>query len=101
MYICGWTLDPCPVITVLGESPSEGQFTVFQSKATAFVTLLARRLIFLHWKSARPPLFKCLVKEALSMMPLKKFRYSQKSSQDRSFKSWARFIELVQSMPFT
>lgn len=60
-FICDRTVNPDPTVAIFGVFPSEEQ-----ANAVAFITLLARRQILLHWKSVRPPSFRHWVKEVLS-----------------------------------
>lgn len=100
-YIRGVTVDPDPVIAIFGTAPSEEHFTTLQMNAIAFLTLMARRLILMQWKSVRPPSFKHWVKEVLSMIPLEKLRYSRNGSKDRFIKTWTPFIEFIENISFT
>lgn len=64
-YIRGVNADPDPVIAVFGIIPSEKPFTTLQMNATAFVTMMAQRLILMQWKSVHLASFKHWVKEVL------------------------------------
>ena len=43
-------IDPSPVISLFGVLPETIPLTKYQCDLVAFVTLLARRLILMHWK---------------------------------------------------
>ena len=82
-YIRGVNVNPNPLIAIFATTHSGENFTTLQSNAITFLTLMARRLIFMQWKSARPPSFKHWVKEVLSMIPLEKLKYNRSRRKDR------------------
>lgn len=81
--ICDRTVNPGPTVAIFGVLPSEEQFTIPQANAVAFITLLARRQILLHWKSVKPPSFQHWVEDELSAIPLEKLRYNRNNLRDR------------------
>lgn len=100
-HIGAVNVDPDPLIAVFGTAPSEEQFTTLQLNAIAFLTLMARRLILMQWKSVKPPSFKHWVKEVLSMIPLEKLKYSRGGSKDRFIQTWTPFIEFIENTTLT
>lgn len=100
-YICSVNVDPGPVIAVFGILPSEKHFTTLQMNVTAFLMLMARRLILMQWNAVRPASVKHWVKEMLSMTPLEKLKYSCNSNKDRFIKTWTPFIEFIENVSFT
>lgn len=66
----------------------------------AFVTLLARRLILLKWKSAIPPLHSHWVRDVLHFANLEKIRYLLRGSQQQFSRIWDPFFEYVRKLDF-
>lgn len=51
----GVSIEPNPLLDIVGTRPESIVFKDGMYKVIAFTTLLARCLILLYWKSADPP----------------------------------------------
>lgn len=66
----------------------------------AFVTLLARRLILLKWKSRTPPSHIHWIRDVLNFAKLEKIRHLLRGSQAKFSKTWDPFFEYVGKLTF-
>lgn len=70
--ITGKLIEPNPLIALFGVTPPTVSISSLETKLTAFVTLLARRLILLKWKSPTPPSHTLWLREVLNFVKLEK-----------------------------
>lgn len=91
-------IEPDPVIALFGATRQIPSLSSGQKSFIAFVTLLARRLILLKWKSAIPPTHTQWIKDVLYFSKLEKIRFSLKESQQKFSKIWAPFTNYVDSL---
>lgn len=63
-----------------------------QSNCISYVTLLARRLILLHWKQATPPSFKHWIIDTLRFLKLEKIRFALRGPMDNFSSAWQPFL---------
>lgn len=93
-YICiKKRIEPDPVISVFGVTPSNSRLSKHHSDFIAFSTLLARRLILFGWKSATPPSHSRWVCEVMAFLKLEKIRCTIQGSVERFKKTWCNFLE--------
>lgn len=71
-----------------------------QANLIAFVTLLARRLILLKWKSTIPPSHTLWIKEIFNNLKLEKIRHTVNGSSERFHKMWDPFLNYAKSVIF-
>lgn len=83
--ITGKNIEPTPLTALFGVSPTQAQLSVLEMDLVSFVTLLARRLILLRWKSSSPPSFSMWIKDVLGFVKLEKIRCSMNGSAKNFF----------------
>lgn len=89
-------LSPNPMSAVFGSPPdTKPPFAI--RRALTFTTLLARRLILLDWKLARPPSYSRWVKEVLCNLKLEKLRSSLNGSTMRFHETWDPLLEFFKT----
>lgn len=71
-----------------------------QADLIAFVTLLARRLILMRWKSPIPPSHTLWLKEIFNNLQLEKIRYTLKGSYKTFKKVWGSFFAYADKITF-
>lgn len=91
-HVCKRNMDPDPFIAIFGVLLNRDHVTSHQSNVVAFASLLARRLILLKWKDARPPSFIRWVRDVMRCLQMEKLRYSLLGSP---------FLEYVETISFT
>lgn len=91
-YICEKKIPLDPAIAIFGVAPMEISLSVAQGDAVAFSSLLARRLLLLKWKSAKPPSHSQWVHNVMSFLKLEKLKYSLRGSSKRFDKVWCAFL---------
>ena len=64
-----------------------------QASMVAFVTLLARKLIIVNWKSPNAPTHKHWFEEVLAHLKLEKLRYSSQGCTQKFYNVWQPFID--------
>ena len=70
----------------------------------AFVTLLARRRILLHWKSKNPPKASLWMCDLMHFIQLEKIKYSLRGSRDKFYSTWdpvLKYIGKLKTIPDT
>lgn len=88
---------PSPLVALFGVLPSGNSLTSYFCELVAFLSLLARRLILLHWKNSHPPSHSQWLRDALHFMSLEKIKYSLRGSSTKFCKVWEPFLEHVRS----
>ena len=76
-------IEPDPVISVFGVTPSNSGLSKHHSDFIAFSTLLARRLILFVWKLTTPPSHSHWVREVMAFLKLEKIRCTIQGSVKR------------------
>lgn len=66
----------------------------------AFVTLLARRLILMKWKSPTPPSWHVWIKDILYFINMEKIRCTLRGSSASFRKTWGPFFEYANKLTF-
>lgn len=101
--VFGVTLQPCAMIALFGVPNKEANLTKNQQNIVAFVSLLARRQILLHWKSSAPPTVAQWLKDVMLFLHLEKIKFAIRRSD--KFKSvWEPFLSYfsdLQELPPT
>lgn len=71
-----------------------------QQNFIAFVTLIARRLILLKWKSPAPPTFHSWIRDILFYVNMEKVRCTLNGSMSSFRKTWDPFFTFLKSLNF-
>lgn len=98
--ICHTQVEPDPLTALFGVSSPTIQLTNMNKGVIAFVTLLARRLILLRWKSSVPPSHALWIKSILNCIKLEKIRHTLRGSLNKFYTMWAPFFSYVKSLHF-
>lgn len=98
--IIGTRVEPNYLTALFGVSPPTLQLTKTKKDVTAFVTLLARRLILLQWKSSAPPSHALWIQAVLNCIKLEKIRYTLKGYINKFFVTWTPFFSYVKRLHF-
>ena len=93
-------IEPNATIALFGVSPPSIPFSSSESAFISFVTLLARRLILLKWKSPTPPSHTLWIREVLTYVRLEKIRCVLKGSLRKFYKTWDPFFVYVRELDF-
>ncbi len=89
---------PSPIIGLFGVVPSRYALPTNFLHFVAFLTLLARRVILLNWKSPQPPSHAWWMKDVLFFMKLEKIRYSLQGPNRTFTKIWKPFLINVRAL---
>lgn len=65
-------IEPLAFTALFGTLPPSLDMPKYKSDFVAFVTLLARRLILLNWKSPKPPTHSLWIKDIFHFIKLEK-----------------------------
>lgn len=98
--VCGAEIDPHPFIALFGVPCPALQLAKTKKDFIAFVTLLARRLILLKWKSPAPPSYENWVHSVLNCVKLEKIRHTLRGSLSRFNAVWSPFFSYVGRLHF-
>ncbi len=98
--ICGKDIRPDPIMAIFAVAQSGLKLSVAKSDAIAFMSLLARRLILLKWKSDTPPLYKQWFGEVMAHLRLEKLKYSIRGSVQKFFKVWQPFLDYFDTIQY-
>ena len=98
--ISGEDVEPCPVGALFGVFPLLPSLSRAKKDAMAFVTLLARRLILLKWKSPVSPSHTHWMRDILYFLKLEKIRLSLNGSSEKFSKIWSPFFLYLQRIRF-
>ena len=90
-------IDPSPIISLFGVLPENTRrgLRKYQYDFVAFVTLLARRLILMHWKKRYPPSHSRWISDILHFLKLEKIKYTLRGSISKFRKVWQPFLNYV------
>ena len=81
--ILGITLIPTPHIAIFGKPPDDLRTTAIQNNVIIFASLIARKRIFLLWKSPQPPSVNVWLHDILGLLKLEKIKFSLRGPSDR------------------
>lgn len=90
--ILGVNLQPCPLIAIFGIPDPLLALNSTQKEIIAFTSLLARRSLLLHWKSAKYPSFYRWLKDTIFFLKLEKIKYTMRGCTVKFFHKWQPFI---------
>ena len=93
-------IEPNPMTALFGTPPSTIPPSSSEATFIAFVTLLARRLILLRWKSSTPPSDTLWIKEILNLVKLEKIRCVLRELLGKFHKMWDPFFVYVRKLDF-
>ena len=93
--IVGQRVEPTPLGALFGVFPSLPSLSKLESDVLAFVTLLARRLILINWKSPTSPSHTHWIRDILHCLKLEKIRFSLNGTSKRFEKAWGPFFQFV------
>ncbi len=91
-------LSPSPLIGLFGVLPSDYSMPSHFIELVAFLTLLARRCILMHWKGPHAPSHTRWIKDALFFIKLEKIKHSLRGSIVKFSKIWLPFLEHVRTL---
>lgn len=98
--VCDTQIKPDPFIALFGVPSPTLQLTNINKDFIAFVTLLARRLVLLSWKSSVPPSHALWIKSVLNCIKLEKIRHTLKGSLNKFCAMWTPFFSYVKRLHF-
>ena len=81
--VVGQVVEPTPFGALFGVFPLLPSLTKSEKDVLAFITLLARRLILLNWKSPTSPSHAHLIRDTLHCVKLEKIRYLLQGSNKK------------------
>ncbi len=90
--VLGVNLQPCPLIAIFGIPDPSLAFNSTQKDIIAFTSLLARRSLLLHWKSAKYPSISRWLKDIMFFLKLEKIKYTLRGCTVKFFHKWQPFI---------
>lgn len=93
--IVGRTIEPNPLTAIFGAPPSTVPSTSSEAEVIGFVTLLARRLILLRWKSPHAPSHTLWIKDVLNLLKLERIRSCLRGSIEDFHRKWEPFFVYV------
>ena len=96
--VLGRMVAPSPFISIFGVPEIFSSFTRKECNIIAFVSLVARRHILLHWKDPKPPSSNSWLKDLMSFLCLEKIKYSLRGSSDRFDKTWDPLLSYFNSL---
>ena len=91
--IMGRVVDPSPLTAIFGVKEPGLVLSSCQYTMITFISLLARRLILLNWKQARPPAHSALLKDVMQHLQLEKIKFSLRGCEDKFHQIWNPFID--------
>ena len=101
--VCKKRISPDPMMVICGSSPegntqqikssSPLQLNSNQTGTVSFVTLLARKLILVNWKSPDAPTHEGWLEGELTHLKLEKWRRSSQGCTQRLHNVWPTFID--------
>lgn len=91
-------IQPCPLIAIFGVPNENLAVTRIQSDIIAFMSLLARRRILLHWKSPIPPTAAAWLKDVMSFLQLEKIKFTLRGSIQRFYSQWQPFLTYFENL---
>ncbi|KAA0701525.1 LINE-1 reverse transcriptase -like protein [Triplophysa tibetana] len=97
----GVQFDPTACTALFGVLPPTLQLPKYKADFVAFISLLARRLILLRWKSPAPPSHSSWIRDILQFVKLEKVRCSIHGSLAKFNKTWDPFFAHVEGLIFT
>lgn len=98
--VTGKRIVPDAITALFGVTPVTMPLSAELKIFIAFVSLLARRLILLNWKSPTPPSHIHWIRDVLYFAKLEKIRHLLRGSQEKNFKTWDPFFEYVGKLTF-
>ena len=87
-----------PLVALFGVLPIGHSLPSHFCDLVAFLTLLARRIILLHWKNPRAPSHSQWIRDALYFMKLERIKYSLRGSIAKFSKIWEPFLDHIRSL---
>ncbi len=90
------TIRPDPLIAIFGVAGEENKnLSGTKLRIIEVVTLLARRLILLHWKNPHPPSRTQWLREVMQHLKLEKLRYTLNGSSDKFVRICSPFMAYI------
>lgn len=90
--VLGVNLQPCPLIAIFGIPDPSLALNPTQKDIIAFTSLLARRSLLLHWKSAKYPSVSRWLRDVMYFLKLEKIKYTLRGCTVKFFHKWQPFI---------
>lgn len=95
-------LEPNAYSAIFGTVPTDYQIINKHKDIIAFTTLLARRRIFMHWKSTVPPKSSLRLSDLILHLKLEKIKYTLRGSRDRYYSTWGpvtSYLSTLKALP--
>lgn len=89
---------PSPLVAMFGILPSGHRLPSYFVELVAFHTLLARRVILLHWKNLNAPSHSVWIRSVLYFMKLEKIKHFLRGTVIKFSKIWEHFLNHVRSL---
>lgn len=96
--VLGVDLQACPLIAIFGIPDASLALNSIQKDIIAYTSLLARRSLLLHWKSAKYPSTSRWLKDTMFFLKLEKIKYTLSGCTDKFFHKWQPFISYVTNL---
>ena len=90
-------IQPSPLLALFGVCPIGLSLPSYFAELVAFLAMLARRAILLHWKNPFPPTHSQWIKDALHFERLEKIKHTR-FSERKFHKIWQPFLGHVRSL---
>ena len=90
--VLGVNLQTCPLIAIFGIPDASLALNSKQKDIISYTSLLARRSLLLHWKSAKYPSIYRWLKDTTSFLKLEKIKYTLRRCTEMFFHKWQPFI---------
>uniref|UniRef100_A0A3B3HQU1 Reverse transcriptase domain-containing protein n=1 Tax=Oryzias latipes TaxID=8090 RepID=A0A3B3HQU1_ORYLA len=94
----GTHMAPEASIAIFGVSEFSLRLPSKSKSVIAFTTLLARRLILLHWKNKQPPTFRKYLVDLMCHLTVEKIRYSMKGCTAGFFNVWQPVLSKIKDI---
>ena len=98
--ILSLTVKVCPHIAIFGCPEDYNRYNSGQLDILAFTSLLARRLLLLHWKSKKAPSNAKWRRDVMSFLKLEKIKYPLRGRTFMFYTKWQPFLTFFQSLAF-
>lgn len=98
--VLGREIKPNPFSALFGVYVGPPSLSSVHSNQLAFMTLLARRIILLKWKSPLSPSHTHWIKDVLYFLKLDKIRMTLHGSSDKFIQTWSPLFRLVKQTNF-
>lgn len=99
--VMGRKIDPNPFGALFGVDVGFPPLSASQSDSFAFMTLLARQVILIKWKSPQSPSFTHWLRDLLYFLKLEKLRMTLHGSSEKFMQIWHPLFQQVKQIGFS